>query len=915
MNGETARWQATEAIFHDALFVAEPERTTLLTTRCAGDTTLMAELRSLLAACEAEADHRSRVGTESVSPGAAIGPYVIDGLIGRGGMGAVYRAHRADGQFEQQVAIKIVDMPLASNFFRERFRAERQMLAGLTHQYIARLLDGGLSEGDELYLVMEFIHGDSIVKFCNKHSVSVDERLRLFMKVCEAVQYAHANLIVHRDLKPENILVAEDGTPRLLDFGTAKMMRPLAEDGNGDATRSDLRTFTPRYASPEQVLEQPIGIASDIYSLGVLLYVLLTDQEPYSLENFSTEELVRVVCGVQPRRPSSTRSPFGKIDADLDSIVLKALRKDPKERYSTVENLAEDVQAYLDHRPVAARKGNLRYLAGKFARRNTLALAGAVFLLVTILAGTAGVVWQSHIANEQRRRAEARSADLRELSDSLLSELDQALQDIPGSTGAQKLLVTRVLEHLDRMAKDAEGDRQTALDLVNAYTQLGNVQGNIYYQNTGDTAGAITSFNKAIAIAGPLAQTYPQDKEVLRSQAAAYEAKGESLSQSGDARASVAALQTAVHTYDRAIQLPGVTADLIFEAAIAYETLGNEEGEDTGLADPVASMAAYRRTLDMDERALRLDPGYMAVRRGIPVMHVHLGNVFLETEPDKALSEFRLSLQMQEVLPGDQRKKLSQVRLHATTLRKIGQAFSEMGMYKEALAAFSRARPVVQHLSDADPKDVTALVDLWRMQDAEAVVNEQGGDVDLSSAGRDMRRKYWLAAMNALDQEVDTMRRIIQLSPSHKEWDEAMAGALIRLGVLKHQLGQPRDSAAAAQRSLKLLLQAARSRQAAASDIDAAVGAELTAEPAIARDPVVALRLAEKGVEMTHHRDARYLLLLAKAYRANGDTDHAVQSATEGLARLPPSRPGIATARTRILLTLQLNRPKARHPE
>src|SRR5665213_2532755 len=760
MNGETARWQATEAIFHDALFVAEPERTTLLTTRCAGDTTLMAEVRSLLAACEAEADHRSRVGTESVSPGAAIGPYVIDGLIGRGGMGAVYRAHRADGQFEQQVAIKIVDMPLASNFFRERFRAERQMLAGLTHQYIARLLDGGLSEGDELYLVMEFIHGDSIVKFCNKHSVSVDERLRLFMKVCEAVQYAHANLIVHRDLKPENILVAEDGTPRLLDFGTAKMMRPLAEDGNGDATRSDLRTFTPRYASPEQVLEQPIGIASDIYSLGVLLYVLLTDQEPYSLENFSTEELVRVVCGVQPRRPSSTRSPFGKIDADLDSIVLRALRKDPKERYSTVENLAEDVQAYLDHRPVAARKGNLRYLAGKFARRNKLALAGAAFLLVTILASTAGVVWQSHIANEQRRRAEARSADLRELSDSLLSELDQALQDIPGSTGAQKLLVTRVLEHLDRMAKDAEGDRQTALDLVNAYTQLGNVQGNIYYQNTGDTAGAITSFNKAIAIAGPLAQTYPQDKEVLRSQAAAYEAKGESLSQSGDARASVAALQTAVHTYDRAIQLPGVTADLIFEAAIAYETLGNEEGEDTGLADPVASMAAYRRTLDMDERALRLDPGYMAVRRGIPVMHVHLGNVFLETEPDKALSEFRLSLQMQEVLPGDQRKKLSQVRLHATTLRKIGQAFSEMGMYKEALAAFSRARPVVQHLSDADPKDVTALVDLWRMQDAEAVVNEQGGDVDLSSAGRDMRRKYWLAAMNALDQEVDTMRRI-----------------------------------------------------------------------------------------------------------------------------------------------------------
>ena len=911
MNDDTARWHATEAIFHDALLVAEPARTALLTAQCAGDTTLMAELRSLLAACEAEEDHRSRVGMESVSSGTWVGPYVIDGLIGRGGMGAVYRAHRADGQFEQQVAIKIIDTPLVSDFFRERFRAERQMLAGLAHPYIARLLDGGVTDGDELYLVMEFIDGDSITHFCTKHNLSLDDRLRLFIKVCGAVQYAHGNLIVHRDLKPENILVVNDSTPRLLDFGTAKIVQPSDTDGN--ATRSDLRTFTPRYASPEQVFEQPISIASDIYSLGVLLYVLLTGDDPYELRNFSTEELVRVICGVQPGRPSATKSPFGRIDADLDCIALKALRKDPKDRYSTAESFALDVQAYLEHRPVEARKGNLRYLAGKFAQRNRFALAGASLLLVAVVAGVGGVLWQSHIANEQRRRADARSADLRELSKSLLSELDQALKEIPGSTGAQKMMVTRVLEHLDRMAKDSRGDRQASLDLIEAYTQLGNVQGNIYYQNVGDTKGAVTSFNRAIAIASSLAQAHPKDKEALRAEAAAFEAKGESLSQSGDSQASVTALRTAVRIYDQVVALPEVTPQLVFEAAVAYETLGNEEGEDNGLADLDACMASYRRALEMDDLALRLDPGYMAVRRGIPVMHMHLGNVVLDTEPDKALAEFRLALQIQEALPEEQRKKFNQVRLHATLLRKTAQAFSETGMYKEAQAAFSQALPVLQGLSDADPKDVTALADVWRIQDAEAVSDEEAGNGDVTPVGLAEQRKDRLAAMAALEQEADTVRKGIRLSPSHEQWDQAMAGVTIRIGVLKHQLGLPSDSAATTQRSLKLLLKAAEGPQAGAGDIASAVEAELNAEPASVRDPVVALRLAEKGVEITHNRDAVYLQLLAKAYRANGDTDHASQSATQGLALLPPAKPGIAFSRLRVLLTRQLNQPKARH--
>jgi tetratricopeptide (TPR) repeat protein len=301
----------------------------------------------------------------------------------------------------------------------------------------------------------------------------------------------------------------------------------------------------------------------------------------------------------------------------------------------------------------------------------------------------------------------------------------------------------------------------------------------------------------------------------------------------------------------------------------------------------------------------------MAVRRGIPVMHMHLGNVVLDTEPDKALAEFRLALQIQEALPEEQRKKLNQVRLHATLLRKTGQAFSEMGMYKEAQAAFSEARPVFQRLSDADLKDVNALADLWRVLEAEAMSDEEAGNGDLSSIGLAEQRRYRLAAMAALEQEANIVRESIQLSPSHEQWDQVMASVTIRIGALKRQLSLPPDSPAATERSLKLLLQAAENSRGTASDIAAAVDAELNAEPTSVRNPGIALRLAKRGVDLTHNREATYLLLLARAYRATGDTDHAAQSATQGLALLAPVKRGIAVSRLHVLLTQQLNQPKA----
>src|ERR1035438_8405939 len=281
MDETTERFLRSEAVFHEAHTAPEGERTELIEARCNGDRELAAEVWSLLRASEAEervtASRRlePEPGREAQSDSRPIGPYLLDRLLGRGGMGAVYLAHRADGQFEQKVAIKLIDLPLATSVFQKRFRQERQILAGLQHPYIARLLDGGVTAAGDLYLVMEYVDGVPIHRFCEEHRLSVQQRLELFKQVCEAVQFAHQNFVVHRDLKPDNILVAADGTPRLLDFGTAKLLSPSVDRPGSELTREGYQSYTPQYASPEQVLGNPITTASDTYSLGVLLYLLV----------------------------------------------------------------------------------------------------------------------------------------------------------------------------------------------------------------------------------------------------------------------------------------------------------------------------------------------------------------------------------------------------------------------------------------------------------------------------------------------------------------------------------------------------------------------------------------------------------------------------------------------------------------
>ncbi len=498
-----------------------------------------------------------------------VGPYRLIREIGRGGMGTVYLAMRSDDVFQKRVAIKILKRGTDTDAIVQRFRNERQILASLEHPNIASLLDGGTTADGLPYFAMEYVEGQNILDYCELGQLDTTARIELFRKVCGAVQYAHQNLIIHRDIKPANVLVSSDGTPKLLDFGIAKLLNP---ELGGDAFAQTLagpQLMTPEYASPEQVRGEPVTTATDIYSLGVLLYELLTGRRPYQLTSRVPSEIARVVCNSVPVRPSTvvTQGPAEegvggsagtglapmsdniatrgrartseierlrkRLSGDLDNIVLKALSKEAPRRYASVDQFAEDLRRHLAGLPVSARKDTLSYRAGKFLQRNRAAVAAGALILVALIAGIIGTTWQAQVARRERVRAEQRFDDVRRLANTSLFELHDAIRDLPGSTPARQLLVTNGLQYLDKLARDA-GDRpDLQRELAGAYVKVGDVQGRPFNPNLGDTAGALASYKKATGIYEGLSGANTKDAAFQREMATAYLRLSEVLSATG----------------------------------------------------------------------------------------------------------------------------------------------------------------------------------------------------------------------------------------------------------------------------------------------------------------------------------------------------------------------------------------------
>jgi eukaryotic-like serine/threonine-protein kinase len=425
------RWRLVNEIFHEADGLAPDERGAFLGMACAGDAELRREVEELLGSlgetrgnklfstiiAEEAESLLDDGGGEAAALDRRVGSYRLTELIGRGGMAEVYRAVRDDDEFQQEVAVKLVRGGMLSSFMLSRFRHERQILASLEHPNIARLFDGGTTEDGQPYFVMELIEGRPVNEYCEQERLTVRARLELFRKVCAAVQHAHSNLVVHRDLKPSNILVTKDGAPKLLDFGIAKLLNPKTSQAATTVAQTlpAVRLMTPDYASPEQVRGDPVTTATDVYSLGAVLYELLTGEKPHRFKDHTLAEIERVICEGEVARPSeaAARRPGApprlrrELAGDLDNIVLTAMRKEPERRYASAEQLSEDVRRHLEGRPVRARQDTLGYRAGKFVRRHRAGVAAASAAVVLLVAFAAMMTAQAARVARERDRANA----------------------------------------------------------------------------------------------------------------------------------------------------------------------------------------------------------------------------------------------------------------------------------------------------------------------------------------------------------------------------------------------------------------------------------------------------------------------------------------------------------------------------
>ena len=484
-----ADWALVKAAFDECLDAPPAERAALLERAFPGEPGLRGEVVSLLEA-HGEAGHflaAPALGQRDAPP-RRMGAWELMEEIGHGGLGRVFRGRRADGQYDQEVAIKLLKPGLDSDAILGHFERERRILAQMNHPHIARLLDAGVAAGQPFF-VMELVEGEPLDAYADRAGLGQADRLRLFAKICLAVQYAHQRLVVHRDLKPANILVTREGEPKLLDFGIAKIIS-LDEAAAKETTSLFL---TPDYASPEQLRGESVTTATDIYSLGVVVYRLLCGRRPYRVHTTTPLELAQAICEQQPE-PPAPGSP------DLNNIVFRALEKEPQRRYESAGQLAEDIDRFLRGYPVAARKATLRYRAGRFARRNLWSVTAAAIALCSLVGGLAGTAWQW-------RKSEQRFQEVRKLARSVLYEFDDAVRDIPGTTAARSLMLSRAVEYLDRLADSAPTDPDLRRELAEAYLRAAQILGQSGGANLGRPEQSRRHLERARRILGEFPRT------------------------------------------------------------------------------------------------------------------------------------------------------------------------------------------------------------------------------------------------------------------------------------------------------------------------------------------------------------------------------------------------------------------------
>jgi tetratricopeptide (TPR) repeat protein len=833
-----ARWARIKEAFNAALELTEPERARFLAEACGTDDELRAEVDSLLAAHARENAVLDRPAADYVGAGAVgadprrwtgrrLGAWEIIDLIGVGGMGEVYRARRVDAEYEKEVAIKLVPAGLQAGFVLQRLRNERQILAHLEHPNIARLIDGGATEEGIPYLVMELVDGIPIDRYVAGRPIA--ERLKLFCEVCAAVSYAHQRLVVHRDLKPSNILVAADGAVKLLDFGIAKIVQPGASDAAPAATL--MQTFTPGFASPEQVLGRPITTASDVYSLGVLLHLLLTGRSPYRGRLDNTQDALREICEAEPAPPG--------VSGDLDAITLRALRKEPDRRYASVDELARDIQRHLQGRPVMARGDHFSYRARRFLRRHRLEAVAAGLVLFALIGGVVMSMREARIAEAQRARAERHFQSVRKLADTFMFRVHDAIEPLPGSTEAREILVSTSLEYLNTLAAEAGGDPGLQLDLARAYSKIASIQGQAFVANLGRVPEAIASFDRSNELAEQLLAAEPDNLEARNLLASNLLYMSRTLLRAGDTKRGPesSARAVALCTELAQDQDPKSLAKLA-QAHMVHSIVLDYTNDAAGAREQGA------RALGILESLRARFPGDAEITRDLSSAYSTAGSTLLGVQVDlpgldEALALHRKALALDQAFYGDSPQSYDANRsllgdhINILNLSVVRGDFPEADThcrkareYSARLAADQKNAQQAQDNAQLEGHCARARRGLGDMAEAERLASSCIATLTpLLEKGEDLQAQYTLGSCEEVQASVHEHRaewqRAQELYASAIERIEAVAAVVTIDFTDREPLERARAGLARAQHALR-----GKHRQADAARSHAAEGDE-----------------------------------------------------------------------------------------
>ncbi|MHC5112991.1 MAG: protein kinase domain-containing protein [Planctomycetota bacterium] len=828
------KYQAAKKLFLDICDLPAGEREKPLTEATGKDPQLREEVESLLkehdtARSEFAAAHTVASGgggTVAMSQPPSdehpkqIGPYRIIHELGRGGMGVVLLGERDMETFRRRVAIKVLKRGMDTDEILKRFKLEEQLLASMNHPGISRLYDAGVTDDGLPFFAMEYIEGLDLEAFCESHRLSIQERLVLFRKVCDAVHYAHQNLVVHRDLKPGNIIVTEDGQPKLLDFGIAKLINPDLGKVSGDPTAPEFRVMTPEYASPEQVRGNPITTASDIYSLGVMLYELLSGHAPYQLSSRARPELERVICELDPERPStavsrveethyvnpatgsSTITPESvshsrvsrpdrlrrSIAGDLDNIVLMAMRKEPQRRYASAEQMSEDIQRHLDGLPVIARADTFTYRTMKFVGRNRAGVAAAAAIVVLLAGGITGTTsgWQAEraqrkqvqVANQeiaaQKEKVETHLHQVVGLSGYMLEDLHRQISVLDGSLTVRKDMIGVAKKYLEDLAAEVPDDAKVRREVALAHHRIGGVYGGIRNPNEGDLDLALEEYGRGLELRKALREDYPDDLDAVADVAA-------SMRGVGDVKRKAGEVAEAFELYEQALKLREELAekdpdDPYRERGVAL-ALNNMGDAHLLTGDKDKSLEYYERSAKIRRKLMAQNPDNTRFQRDVATINGRLGGIYQDrAEYEEALVKFEDAVRIRQRLADSDPSNARWARDVAVSRYFVATMQIELGELDEAQASFEFFRDTAARFMKGNETDARARRDF-------TVAEQALGNLE-------MLRCNWPAAIGHFESQQNAIRPMYERQKTNTEHVGQLAESYEGLGRARAGLGR-----------------------------------------------------------------------------------------------------------------------------